>query len=91
MKEKVKSNNRMKTKNIFYANTLALRKNFIRPNSQQRTKLTELIKTDKDTRARFETLKRATDKAPGEKPNPIQGCDAGGWAAGCRITHPGNP
>lgn len=91
MKEKVKSNNRMKTKNIFYANTLALRKNFIRPNSQQRTKLTELIKTDKDTRARFETLKHTADKTIGNKPNPIQGCDAGGWAAGCRITHPGNP
>lgn len=91
MKEKVKSNNRMKTKNIFYANTLALRKNFISPNSQQRTKLTELIKTDKDTRARFETLKHTADKTIGNKPNPIQGCDAGGWAAGCRITHPGNP
>lgn len=81
----------MKTKNIFYANTLALRKNFISPNSQQRTKLTELIKTDKDTRARFETLKHTADKTIGNKPNPIQGCDAGGWAAGCRITHPGNP
>lgn len=81
----------MKTKNILCANTLALRKNSISPNSQQRTKLTELIKTDKDTRARFETLKHTADKTIGNKPNPIQGCDAGGWAAGCRITHPGNP
>ena len=41
-------------------------------NAQQRTKLMELIKTDKDAKARFETLKRAADKALNDKPNPIR-------------------
>jgi len=41
-------------------------------NTQQRTKLMELIKTDKDAKARFETLKRAADKALNDKPNPIR-------------------
>ena len=32
----------------------------------------ELIKTDKEAKARFETLKRAADKALNDKPNPIR-------------------
>ena len=43
--------------------TLAAAENPISLNQQQRTKLMELIKTDKDAKARFETLKRAADKA----------------------------
>ena len=41
-------------------------------NPQQRTKLMELIKTDKEAKARFETLKRAADKTLNDKPNPIR-------------------
>ena len=39
--------------------TLVAAENPISLNTQQRTKLMELIKTDKDAKARFETLKRA--------------------------------
>ena len=51
---------------------LAAAENPISLNAQQRTKLMELIKTDKDAKARFETLKRAADKAINDKPNPIR-------------------
>ena len=51
---------------------LAAAENPISLNPQQRTKLMELIKTDKEAKARFETLKRAADKALNDKPNPIR-------------------
>ena len=51
---------------------LAAAENSISLNPQQRTKLMELIKTDKEAKARFETLKRAADKALNDKPNPIR-------------------
>jgi len=51
---------------------LAAAENPITLNAQQRTKLMELIKTDKDAKARFDTLKRAADKALNDKPNPIR-------------------
>ena len=51
---------------------LAAAENPISLNAQQRTKLMELIKTDKDAKARFETLKRAADKAINDKPNSIR-------------------
>jgi len=38
----------------------------------QRVKLVELIKSDKEAQARFETLKRVADKALDDKPNPIK-------------------
>ena len=55
-----------------FAIALAASENPISLNTQQRTKLMELIKTDKDAKARFETLKRAADKAINDKPNPIR-------------------
>ena len=51
---------------------LAAAENPISLNAQQRTKLMELIKTDKEAKARFETLKRAADKTLNDKPNPIR-------------------
>ena len=51
---------------------LAVSENPISLNAQQRTQLMELIKTDKDAKARFETLKRAADKPLNDKPNPIR-------------------
>ena len=51
---------------------LAVAENPISLNLQQRTQLMDLIKTDKDAKARFETLKRAADKALNDKPNPIR-------------------
>ena len=51
---------------------LAAAENPISLNTQQRTKLMGLIKTDQDAKARFETLKRAADKVLNDKPNPVR-------------------
>ena len=55
-----------------FALAIGAAENPITLNTQQRTKLLELIKNDKDAKARFDNLKRAADKVLNDSPNPIR-------------------
>ncbi|MEI6236623.1 MAG: alginate lyase family protein [Planctomycetota bacterium] len=57
---------------LFLASLASASEYSISLTTHQRTKLVELIKSDKDAQARFETLKHVADKALDDTPNPIK-------------------